>query len=157
LLARDAACADRGLTACDVIFTTNSVRELGHLRLDDFMARRSGWENPISDGGATWIHFGANIGAADGELSLLSASDDLRELTEIELGRVGRAPDVVAPNTLVPSGETRNIHRASGRYVTLVGSNPLFHLPEDRWPHAVDPDAVTRIAAAAALVVKLTR
>ena len=113
---------------------------------------------PISDGGATWIHFGANIGAAGGELSVQSANDDLRQLTETELVRAGRAPDVVAPNTLVPSGETRDLHRAGGRYVTLVGSNPFFHLPQDRWPHAVDGDAVTRIAAAAAaLVVKLAR
>jgi hypothetical protein len=37
----------------------------------------------------------------------------------------------------------------------LVGSNPLFHLPQDRWPHAVDTNVVTRVAAAA-LVVKLT-
>jgi hypothetical protein len=144
--------------ACDVIFTANSGHELGHLGLDDFMARRPGWERPISEGGATWIHFGANIGATEGELSLQSASDDLRQLTEIELGRIGQAPDLVTPKTLVPSGETRDIHRAGGRYVTLVGSNPLFHLPDDRWPHAVDVDVVTRTAAAmAALVVKLTR
>jgi len=143
---------------CDVIFTANSGHELGHLGLDDFMARRPGWERPISEGGATWIHFGANIGAADGELSLQSASDDLRQLTAAELVRAGRAPDVVAPKTLVPSGETRDIHGAGGRYVTLVGTNPLFHLPQDRWPHAVDIEAVTRVAAAAAsLVVKLTR
>jgi len=144
--------------SCDVIFTANSGHELGHLGLDDFIARRPGWERPISEGGATWIHFGANIGASDGVLSLQSASDDLRLLTEAELTRVGQAPDVVAPKTLVPSGETRDIHRAGGRYVTLVGSNPLFHLQQDRWPHAVDAGAVTRIAAAAAgLVVKLTR
>jgi hypothetical protein len=144
--------------ACNVIFTANSGHELGHLGLDDFMARRPGWERPISEGGATWIHFGANIGAADSELSLQSASDDLRQLTEAELAHAGQAPDVVAPKILVPSGETRDIHRAGGRYVTLVGSNPLFHLPQDRWPHAVDTDAVTRVAAAAAaLVVKLTR
>jgi hypothetical protein len=143
---------------CDVVFTANSGHELGHLGLDDFIARRPGWERPILEGGATWIHFGANIGAAGGELSVQSASDDLRQLTEIELARAGRAPDVVAPKTLVPSGETRDIHRAGGRYVTLVGSNPWFHLPQDRWPHAVDADAVTRIAAAAAaLVVEVTR
>jgi TPR repeat len=71
------------------------------------MARRPGWERPISEGGATWIHFGANIAAADGELSLQSASDDLRQLTKAELVRAGQAPDVVAPKTLVPSGETR--------------------------------------------------
>jgi hypothetical protein len=144
--------------ACDVIFTANSGHELGHLGLDDFMAHRPGWERPISEGGATWIHFGANIGAADGELSLQSASDDLRQLTETELSCAGQAPSVVAPKTRVPSGETRDIHRAGGRYVTLVGSNPLFHLAQDRWPHAVDTDVVTRVAAAAAaLVVELTR
>jgi hypothetical protein len=70
-------------------------------------------------------------------------------------GGAGQTPDVVAPKTLVPSGETRDIHRAGGRYVTLVGSNSWFHLPQDRWPHAVDIDAVTRVAtAAAALVVE---
>jgi hypothetical protein len=143
---------------CDVVFTANSGHELGHLGLDDFMARRPEWKRPTSEGGATWIHFGANIGAAGGELSVQSASDDLRQLTETELTRAGRAPDVVAPKTLVPSGETRDIHRAGGRYVTLVGSNPWFHLPQDRWPHTVEADAVTRIAAAAgALVVDLTR
>lgn len=52
--------------ACDVIFTAGSGHELGHLGLDDFMARRPGWERPISEGGATWVHFGANLGAADG-------------------------------------------------------------------------------------------
>jgi hypothetical protein len=143
---------------CDVVFTANSGHELGHLGLDDFMARRPGWERPIAEGGATWVHFGANIGAAGGELSVQPASDELRQLTETEQARAGRAPDVVAPKALVPSGETRDIHRAGGHYVTLVGSNPWFHLPQDRWPHAVDADAVTRIAAAAAaLVVKLTR
>ena len=144
--------------ACNVIFTANSGHELGHLGLDEFMARRPGWECPISEGGATWIHFGANIGATGGELSLQSASDDLRQLAKTELDRAGQPPGLVAPKTLVPSGETRDIHRAGGRYLTLVGSNPLFHLPQDRWPCAVDTDVVTRVAAAAAaLVVKLTR
>ena len=44
------------------------------------------------------------------------------------------------------------------RYLTLVGSNPLFHLPQDRWPHAVDASAVARVAAATSrLVLGLTR
>ena len=82
----------------------------------------------------TWIHFGANIGVADGKPSLRSASDDLRQLTEAELVRAG------------------------GRCVTLVRSNLLFHLPQERWPHTVDMDAVARVVAATiALVFKLTR
>jgi hypothetical protein len=143
---------------CDVIFTANSGHELGHLGLDEFMARRPGWERPAAGGGAIWVHYGANIGAVGGDLSILSTSDDLRALAADELARAGRPADRVAPKTLVPSGETRDIHRARGCYVTLVGSNPLFHLPLDRWPHAVDAAAVAAIAAAAAaLVVRLTR
>jgi hypothetical protein len=143
---------------CDVIFTANSGHELGHLGLAEFMTRRPGWERPVAAGGAVWVHYGANIGAVGGELSIQSASDDLRALAAAELVRAGLQPDQMAPKTLVPKGETRDIHRAGGRYVTLVGSNPLFHLPQDRWPHAVDAGAVARVAAAASrLVVALTR
>ncbi len=141
--------------ACDVVFTANSGHELGHLGLDDFIARRPGWDRP---GGAVWVHYGANLGATDGKLSLLWNDDHMRALTEQTLGRAGQPPDLLAPRTQVPSGETRDIHRAGGRYITLIGSNELFHLPQDRWPHAVDTPAVARIAAgAASLVTALTR
>ena len=140
-----------------VIFTANTGHELGHLGLDDFIARRPGWGRPVVEGGANWVHFGANLGAAGGTLSLVSPDDDLRDIAAAELGRAGQ-PHAMAPKTLVPSGETRDIHRAGGRYLTLVGTSPVFHLPQDRWPDAVDLDAVTRIAAAAArIVVGLTR
>jgi hypothetical protein len=137
----------------DVVLTANSGHELGHLGLDAFIARRPGWERD-----ALWVHWGANLGATGGTLTVMSASDDLRALTAHKLGKAGQPPNELTPNTQVPSGETRDIHRAGGRYVTLVGSNPWFHLPQDRWPHAVDVDAIRRISAAAAtLVVALTR
>jgi hypothetical protein len=143
---------------CDVVFTANSGHEVGHLGLDDFIARRPDWERPVADGGAVWVHYGANIGAVGGQLSIQSASDDLRALAAAELKRAGQQPDHIAPKTLVPTGETRDIHRVGGRYLTLVGSNPLFHLPQDRWPHAVDAGMVARVAAAASrLVLGLTR
>jgi hypothetical protein len=144
--------------ACDVVFTANSGHELGHLGLDDFVARRPGWDRAVAQGGATWVHYGANIGAVDGQLSVVSPADDLRELAELELASAGQPPDMLAPKSLVPSGETRDIHRAGGRYVTLVGTNPFFHLPQDRWPHSVDADAVARIAMGMArLSQRLTR
>jgi hypothetical protein len=143
---------------CDVIFSANSGHELGHLGLGDFMARRPGWERPVAEGGAAWVHYGANIGAVGGQLSIQSASEALRALAAAELTRIGQQPDHIAPKTLVPTGETRDIHRAGGYYLTLVGSNPLFHLPQDRWPDAVDAGIVARVAAAAArLVLGLTR
>ena len=83
---------------------------------------------------------------------MISPHDKLRALAATELARAGQPHDL-APETLVPSGETRDIHRKGGRYLTLVGTNPLFHLPQDRWPEAVDLAAVTRIAAASARIV----
>jgi len=140
---------------CDVILTANSGHELGHIGLDDFVARRPGWDQP---GGALWVHYGANIGAAGGALSVVSPTDGPREAMRESLTSAGRPPDTMAPRTLVPSGETRDIHRAGGRYVTLVGTNPWFHLPDDRFPHSVDVPAIARIAAGAAgMVVGMTR
>jgi hypothetical protein len=145
-------------SACDVVMTANSGHELGHLGLDDFITRRAGWDRPIEQGGTVWVHYGANLGAVGGSLSVVSNCDELRAQTAATLAEADQPPDVLAPKTLVPSGETRDIHRAGGRYVTLVGSNPLFHLPQDRWPHAVDVPAVARIALASArLVVALTQ
>jgi hypothetical protein len=137
-------------SARDAVFTANTGHELGHIGLDDFVARRPGWDLA---GGATWVHYGANIGAAGGKLSLMSADNDLRALCTQHLTRANQPPDAMAPTTQVPSGETRDIHRAGGRYLTLVGSNPWFHLPQDRWPHSVDVPAIARIAAAAAGLV----
>jgi hypothetical protein len=134
----------------DVIFTANSGHELGHLGLDEFIARRPGWDR---SGGAVWIHYGANLGARAGTLSLVSNDNELRTLGLAALTGAGQSPDDIPPPTFVPSGETRDIHRAGGRYLTLVGTNPLFHLPQDRWPHAVDAPAIARIAAASAQIV----
>ena len=141
--------------ACDVVLTANSGHELGHLGLDAFIARRPGWDQA---GGATWVHYGANIGAVGGSLSVVSAEDGMRAAMRDALAAAGQPPDIMAPRTLVPSGETRDIHTAGGRYVTLVGSNPWFHLPGDRWPGTVDSHVITRVAQGAArMVVDLTR
>jgi hypothetical protein len=91
-------------------------------------------------------------------LTVMSAQNDLRAMAAEVLTASGQAPDVLAPAAQIPSGETRDIHLAGGRYVTLVGSNPWFHLPRDRWPDTVDVPVVARVAEAAArLVVMLTR
>jgi hypothetical protein len=130
----------------DVVFTANSGHELGHLGLDAFTEARPGWELA-----ATWLHWGANIGAAEGQLSVMSGHDDLRRAMAELLTAVGQT-HVVAPGEMVPSGETRDLHRAGGRYITLVGSNKLFHLSQDRLPHAVDTATVGRSASAAARI-----
>jgi len=142
--------------ACDVIFAANTGHELGHVGLDDFVARRPGWETK-----ATWIHYGANIGATGSKLMIMSAQDDLRALAAQHLTRAGQKPDLIADKTTIPTGETKDIHKTGGRYLTLVAppsTSPLFHLPQDRWPHAVDVPAIARMAEGMAnAVVALTR
>jgi len=135
----------------DVVMTANSGHELGHLGLDAFLERRPGWDGPD---GATWVHYGANIGATGGQLSIQSADRPLRDAMRHSLTTFGHPPDTMAPEDQVPNGETRDIHRAGGRYVTLVGSNRLFHLPRDRWPNAVDVPVIERVAAGAAAMVR---
>ncbi len=136
--------------ARDVVFTANSGHELGHIGLDAFLARRPGWLTR-----ADWVHFGANIGATGSTLTAVSATDALRGQAGAALAAAGQAHET---SDRMPMGETREVHRAGGRYVTLMAGNPLFHLPQDRLPHAVDQAVVTRAAAAAAqLVLGLAR
>jgi hypothetical protein len=141
--------------ASDVIFTANTGHEIDHIGLDDFVERRPGWETR-----ATWIHYGANIGAVGSRLTIQSPHDDLRELTVARLTAVGQTP-TLGDKANVPTGETRDIHLKGGRYLTLVAapaSNALFHLPQDRWPHAVDVPAIASIAEGMAnAIVALTR
>ena len=132
-----------------IVFTANTGHELGHLGLEDFTARRPGWDRLPCAGGATWLLYGANIGAAGGALSVMSPADDLSELAAAELTRVHQR-HTVAPKELVPSGETRDLHRAGAHCLAINGTNRLFHLPQDRWPDAVDVQAIARIAAAGA-------
>jgi hypothetical protein len=133
--------------ARDVVLVASSGHELGHIGLDDFIARR-----PELVTTATWLHFGANIGARGGKMALQSPQDDLRDLTSSEMAAAGQPIDEMSPKKLVPFGEARAIQHAGGRYVTLVGSNALFHLPQDRWPDALDLDVLARSAAAFARV-----
>ena len=56
-------------------------------------------------------------------------------------------------------GESRVVVSLGGRVVTLVGrGNPVFHLESDRWPDAVDVEAVSRFANGFAdLALQLSR
>ncbi len=139
----------------DVVLTANSGHEIGHIGLDDFLARRPGWDQP---GGASWVHYGANIGSAQGELHILSNADDLRTLFQDQLSAARHPANRLAEKSFVPNGETRDIHKAGGHYLTLMDTNRLFHLPQDRFPESVDVEAIARIAAgSAAGVVALSK
>lgn len=127
------------------LFLASSGHELGHLGLDHFLHQRP----ELIKRAAAWIHLGANIGAAGG-LARLQASDDaIAAMADAALKQAGAALDRHVPRGTVPAGEARNIHVGGGRYVSLLGTNPLFHSVADRFPDAVDVPTVARYATAA--------
>ncbi len=134
--------------ARDVLFLASSGHELGHLGLDTFIARRPG----LVPAAKAWIHLGANIGAAQGPGITLQASDDAMEWMMADaMTKAGLRIDRRHPRGALPRGEAANVHEG-GRYVSIIGSNDLFHNTRDRGPDVVDLDVIERFAGAFATV-----
>jgi hypothetical protein len=127
--------------ARDVMFVASSGHELGHLGINVFINRRPG----IVTHSAGWMHFGANIGAAQDPGNTLQASDDGFEATLADtMEAAGLRIDRRVARGTVPGGEAEAVHRGGGRYVSIIGRNALFHNPADRGPDAVDPTVIAR-------------
>lgn len=123
----------------DVIFTANTGHELGHTGYDYFVA-----EHPDLESAAhAWLHLGANFAAKDGEVRLQYSDDEIQMLAQTAANIAGvREYDEVLGHR--PGGEARAVYDAGGRYLSILGGNPLFHHPADVWPEAVDLDKTAR-------------
>lgn len=133
----------------DVIFTANSGHELSHLGLDQMLH-----ENPsLAHNAYIWIHLGANFAATNAEIRLQYSNQSIKNLTRRHLEREGLVPDIETPIENRPLGEARNIFDAKGNFLSLLGSNPLFHHPDDRWPDAVDITTTARWADAFSRII----
>jgi hypothetical protein len=133
----------------DVLFVASSGHELGHLGLDTFIGRRP----ELVPAAKAWIHLGANIGAAQGPGNNLQASDDEIESTMAEaMTKAGLRIDRRHPRGAVPRGEAENVHHGGGRFISIIGSNDLFHNPGDRGADVVDLNVIERFASAVATV-----
>lgn len=141
--------------ARDVHFVASSGHEIGHLGLDDFIARRNG----IVPAAHAWIHLGANIGAAQGPGNHLQASDDAMEtLLAGAMSDAGLAIDHRLPRGATPRGEAFNVHQGGGRFISIIGSNALFHNTRDTGPDTIDLDVIESFAVAfAAAATALAR
>jgi len=131
--------------ARDVIFIASSGHELGQLGIEIHTERRP----ELIKGSRAWIHFGANVGAAQDPGNTIQASDD-------EMENAMSAPIIAAgltinrrvPRGTIPGGEAGVIHRGGGRYMSIIGRNALFHNPADHGPQAIDPGVIARFATA---------
>jgi len=140
--------------ARDIIFTANSGHELGHLGLDLMLHA-----NPaLMNDAAMWIHLGANFAATNSLVRLQYSSQSVRQLSREHLRRLDLEADIETPIGSRPLGEARNIFDAQGQFLSILGSNPLFHHPDDRWPDAVDLSKTVRWANAITnIVLNLSR
>jgi hypothetical protein len=117
-----------------VAFTANTGHELGHVGLDHYLARHPG----LGTAAHAWIHLGANFAAREARIRY-QASDDGQMASGLAALQAAGIKDVdTTPVGERPLGEARNIHDRGGRYVSILGTNPWFHHPEDRWPASVD-------------------
>jgi hypothetical protein len=130
--------------ARDVLFVASSGHELGQLGIEIYAERRPG----LIKHSRAWIHFGANIGAAQDPGNTVQASDDEMERVLAEgMTAAGLGIDRRVSRGTIPGGEAGVVHRGGGRYMSIIGRNALFHNPADRGPEAVDPSVIARFAA----------
>ena len=123
------------------MFVASSGHELGHLGINVFINRRPG----IVSRSVGWMHFGANIGAAQDPGNTVQASDDgFEAIQEEAMQAAGLRIDRRVPRGTVPNGEAEAVHRGGGRYVSIIGRNALFHNQADRGPDAIDPGVIAR-------------
>ena len=143
---RSMAAAD---PARDVLFVATSGHEIGLPGIEAFLKERPG----ILAGAESWVHFGANIGATPGVGPRYAASDEgLREAAGKALREAGALS--AEPSDAMVGAESNLITSRGARCAAMVGGGySLFHREADRWPSAIDVDAVACCAAGFARVV----
>ena len=133
----------------DVIFIATSGHELGHVGLNSFLSSNS----DLRDKADAWLHLGASIGAALDWVPRLQTSDIELERVALDSFTEDQEFADIVPLTVVTTGTTKSgeamqIHKLGGRFVSVIGDHALFHQESDRWPGAVDAEALAVYASA---------
>ncbi len=118
----------------NVLFTANTGHELSHLGLDHFLEK-----NPsLVKDAFSWVHLGANFAAKEGRVLWQASADEYMEKGLEQLKALNLDEIISWPLSSRPLGEARNIYDGGGQFISLLGSNPLFHHPKDIWPDSID-------------------
>ena len=81
----------------------------------------------------------------------ISGSTKTSKENSLRRTEAGLRVDHRHPVGTVPRGEAANVHDG-GRYISIIGSNDLFHNTSDRGPDTVDLAVIERFAGAFARV-----
>jgi hypothetical protein len=131
----------------DLVLLATTGHELGFLGAKRFFNT----DPDLAQHALAWIHLGANIGAKGSRLVVRASDTSLLEVAQQvpELPRLSPAFEVNER----PAGEAREVFIRGGRFISLVaGGFPLFHSTLDRWPEAIDAQA---IATAGTVVLQI--
>ena len=133
-----------------VVFTANTGHELGHLGLDAFLEAHPG----LAENAFAWVHFGANFASTDAQFRIQYSNNFLGSLMHKQLAKHEVEINAEVDGATRPGGEARNIYDAGGNYVSFLGSNRLFHHPNDRLATNVDFSKAMRTRNAAVAMVR---
>ncbi len=135
-----------------VVALASCGHELGHIGAHRAFAA----EPALASDSALVLHLGANLGCAGGaRLVVRSNVPGLADRMAAALAAAGHpAAPIQAVTGGKANGEAHEIEARGGRYLSLIGENPWFHAPEDRWPLSVDLPRAEAIAAAVAALVR---
>jgi hypothetical protein len=133
-----------------VVALATCGHELGHIGAHRAFAR----EPELASESHLVIHLGANLGCAEAErLTVRSNVEGLAARMAEALVAAGHPRLAIEAVTGgKANGEAHEIEERGGRYLSLIGDNPWFHAPEDRWPHSICLPRAEAIARAVALV-----
>ena len=143
-----AALAAAGAARRPGVALATCAHELGHLGAHHAFGAEPGLARDAS----LVLHLGANLGAADAPRLVVRANVPglaARMADTLVAHGHPRAPIEVESGG-VAMGEAHEVASRGGRFVSLVGDNPWFHTPEDRWPASVDLERAGAIARAVA-------
>jgi len=131
-----------------VVALATCAHELGHLG-----AHRAFEAEPeLARDASLVLHLGANLGAAQAPRLVVRGNQPAlaERLAQVLVAHGHPAAPIEVDTTGAAMGEAHEVATRGGRFVSLVGDNPWFHTPEDRWPASVDLGRATAIAAAVA-------
>ena len=127
-------------------FVAMSGHELGFMGMHPYVERRQ----DLVKRAEAWVFLGSDIGQPR-QPNLIHASDDALEHWMLAtLTKQGLPVHAKEPHSSKARGETAEIQRGGGRFVTLACASSVFHNVGDRWPEAVDVSLLARYARALA-------
>ncbi len=127
-----------------VIFTANTGHELGHIGLEVFLDENRG----LAHKAFLWVHLGANFASLDSRIRLQGSNQENLDLLRHNLSHQSVKVGDIVPSGVRPGGEARNIFDRDGQYISILGSNRLFHHPSDRYANNVDLPRLRKISDA---------